>query len=275
MKLAASNIAWDPADDDEVASVLLQHGFSGVEIAPSKRWEAPADATQGEIADYRAAWEQRGLQIVAMQALLYGRPDLQLFGSPSVRRALRDHLAALVDLASGLGAAALVFGSPKNRRRGALPFGEATDIAVEFFREVGALAAARGCVICIEPNPPAYDCDFINTTAEAVSLCEQIGHDGVRVNGDAGAMAMNGEDPLATVMNAVKWFGHFHASEPSLVEVTGGQIQKACAIALGRERYSRWVSIEMRPSPNARPVESVSRAAGQIARLYRETVSRS
>jgi D-psicose/D-tagatose/L-ribulose 3-epimerase len=273
MKLAASNIAWNPEDDDAVAAVLRQYGFSGVEIAPSTRWESPAQATPREVADYRAGWEQRGLRIVAMQALLYGRPDLQLFGSPAVRKTLRDHLAALVNLASGLGAGALVFGSPKNRRRGAMPLGEATDIAIKFFREVGALASSRGCVICIEPNPPAYDCDFINTTAEAVTLCEQIAHDGVRVNGDAGAIAMNGEDPLATVVNAVKWFGHFHASEPSLAEVSGGQVQQACAIALGREEYGRWVSIEMRPSPEARPVEAVSRAASQIARLYRENAS--
>jgi D-psicose/D-tagatose/L-ribulose 3-epimerase len=275
MKLAASNIAWGPSDDDAVSAVLRQHGFSGVEIAPSKRWEAPAEAPPREVAEYRAAWEHRGLQIVAMQALLYGRPDLQLFGSLSVRRGLRDYLAALVDLASGLGAGALVFGSPKNRRRGSLPFHEATAIAVEFFREVGAVAASRGCIICIEPNPPEYDCDFINTTAEAVTLCEQIGHHGVRVNGDAGAMAINGEDPLATVTNAVKWFGHFHASEPSLVEVGGGNIQEECAIALSRQHYGGWISIEMRISPDSQPVEAVSRAARHIARLYGKSISRS
>jgi D-psicose/D-tagatose/L-ribulose 3-epimerase len=275
MKLAASNIAWGPSDDEAVAAVLRQHGFSGVEIAPSKRWEAPAEAPPREVAEYRAAWKERGLQIVAMQALLYARPDLQLFGSPSVRRALRDHLAALVDLASGLGAGALVFGSPKNRQRGSMPFDEATAIAVEFFREVGAVAASRGCIICIEPNPPEYDCDFINTTAEAVTLCEQIGHDGVRVNGDAGAIAINGEDPLATITKAVKWFGHFHASEPSLVEVGGGHIQEACAIALGHEHYGGWISIEMRTAPDGHPVEAVSRAASQIARLYGKNVSRS
>ena len=275
MKLAASNIAWEPVEDDAVASILRQHGFTGVEIAPSKHWKSPAEATPTEVAAYRAAWEQRGLQIVAMQALLFGRPDFQLFASVSARRELRDYLEALIELASGLGAHALVFGSPKNRKRSAMPLSEASEIAVEFFREVGALAASRGCVICIEPNPPSYDCDFINTTAEAVTLCEQIAHQGVRVNGDAGAIAMNGEDPTATVMSAAKWFGHFHASEPSLVEVTGTQTQAACAEALIREGYAHWVSIEMRATPSVQSVDAVSRAASHVARLYREQQSRS
>lgn len=275
MKLAASNIAWEPVEDDAVASILRQHGFTGVEIAPSKHWKSPAEATPTEVAAYRAAWEQRGLQIVAMQALLFGRPDLQLFASDSVRRDLRDYLVALIELASGLGAHALVFGSPKNRKRGAMPLNEASDIAVEFFREVGTLAASRGCIICIEPNPPSYDCDFINTTAEAVALCEQVGHNGVRVNGDAGAIATNGEDPTATVIRAAKWFGHFHASEPSLAEVTETQIQVACADALVRAGYAHWVSIEMRASSSVKSVDAISRAASHVAHLYREQTSRS
>ena len=275
MKLAASNIAWDPADDDDIAAILRQNGFTGVEIAPSRRWDSPADATPRETAEYRAAWEKRGLQIVAMQALLYGRPDLKLFGSPAERRVLRDYLDVLFEMASGLGARALVFGSPKNRQRGSLSAADAMQIAVEFFREVGALAASRGCVLCIEPNPRLYDCDFINTTAEAVALCEQIGHEGVRVNGDAGAMAINGEDPRATIMNAAKWFGHFHASEPSLAEVGNDKIQSACATALAREGYRDWVSIEMRAPSAGRSTEAMSRAAGGIARLYRENAASS
>src|SRR5689334_9262065 len=136
MKLAASNIAWDPSEDDAVATILRERGFTGVEIAPSKRWESPIDATKKELASYRAEWKNRGLQIVAMQALLFGRPDLQLFGSETVRRALREYLTSLIEMASGLGAHALVFGSPKNRKRGKMTLDEATGIAVEFFREL-------------------------------------------------------------------------------------------------------------------------------------------
>jgi sugar phosphate isomerase/epimerase len=267
MRLAASNIAWEPGEDDAVAAILRQRGFTGVEIAPGKRWESPIDASRKQIADYRAEWEKRGLKIVAMQALLFGRPDLQLFGSTTVRRALREYLTALIEMAEGLGAGALVFGSPKNRKRGKMPPDEATDISVEFFRELGAIAASKGTLICIEPNPVTYDCDFINTTTEAVALCERIASRGVKVNGDAGAMATNGEDP-EKALAPVEWLGHFHASEPALAEVQDGPLHQAAASVLRAAEWPGWVSIEMRASGGNR-VDAVRAAADRVAAIYR------
>jgi D-psicose/D-tagatose/L-ribulose 3-epimerase len=266
MKLAASNIAWDPSEDDTVALILRSRGFSGVEIAPSKRWESPTDATEKEIVAYRDEWAKRGLPIVAMQALLFGRPDLQLFGPEGARRALGEYLTAIIELAHGLGARALVFGSPRNRKRGAMPFDEATDIAVQFFRELGAVAASRECVLCIEPNPPIYDCDFINTTAEAVSLCERIASPGIKVNGDAGAIAANGED-LTTTSVQVQWFGHFHASEPGLGEIRDTPIHAGLGTTLKSAQWPGWVSIEMKRGDNHR-VDAITAAADRVSRSY-------
>src|SRR4051812_240346 len=109
-RLAASNIAWEPTDDDAVAGVLLENGFKGVEVAPTKRWESPIEASKRDIAAFKSEWAKRGLEIVALQSLLYGRTDLQLFGSQVSRRALREYMMALVEMAAGLGAKALVFG---------------------------------------------------------------------------------------------------------------------------------------------------------------------
>lgn len=268
MKFAASNIAWEPAEDDAVAAVLRAAGFTGVEIAPTKRWESPIEASKKEIAEYRAQWEKRGLKIVAMQALLFGRPDLHLFGSPVVRRALKEYFTALIEMAQGLGAHALVFGSPKNRQRKKMPLDEANEIAADFFREMGALAVSRGCVVCIEPNPPSYDCDFVNTTAEAVALCETIASRGVKVQGDVGAIVSVGEQPAATLESARGWIGHFHVSEPQLAEITDAPPHAEASRALVEAKYSGWVSIEMRAAQNGSRVAAVERAAGVVRRLY-------
>lgn len=267
MKLAASNIAWEPADDDTVAALLRERGFTGVEIAPTKRWESPLDATRKQIVEYRSEWERRGLRIVAMQALLFGRPDLQLFGSATVRRALREYMTSIIEMAEGLGAQALVFGSPKNRKRGRMPVDEALGVAVEFFRDLGTLAATRGCAICIEPNPPSYDCDFITTTDEAIALCARVGSRGVKVNGDTGAMAIVTDDVSATIGRASEWLGHFHASEPALAELSDGDHHAAAASALRASRYTGWVSIEMRAASGSR-TEAVTRAADRVSRFY-------
>ncbi len=53
MKLAISNLAWDRGDDFEIAGLLRSMGINGVEIAPTKIWEKPLDATDAENDDYR------------------------------------------------------------------------------------------------------------------------------------------------------------------------------------------------------------------------------
>src|SRR5581483_3256291 len=105
-RLAISNIAWEPAEDDAIGTVLRTAGVGGVEIAPTKWKENPVRASLADIAEYRKAWEQRGLRIVSMQALLFGRPELQLFGEESSRAAMLDYLQRLVKLGAGLGAKA-------------------------------------------------------------------------------------------------------------------------------------------------------------------------
>ena len=86
MRLAVSNIAWPADQDAAVAGVLRDLGVTGIEVAPTKVWPRPLEASPTEIEDYRAFWEARGFEIVAAQALLFGRPDLTLFESEAARR---------------------------------------------------------------------------------------------------------------------------------------------------------------------------------------------
>src|SRR5262245_32244396 len=76
MRLAISNLAWPGEADESAAAVLVDCGAQGVEIAPTKVWTRPLEATASERRAYRAAWERRGIQVVALQALLFGRPEL-------------------------------------------------------------------------------------------------------------------------------------------------------------------------------------------------------
>jgi sugar phosphate isomerase/epimerase len=182
-------------------------------------------------------------------------------------------MMALIEMAAGLGATALVFGSPKNRKRKSMPLDEATGIASEFFREMGALAVSRKCVICIEPNPPSYDCDFINTTAEAVALVHAIGSRGVKVQGDMGAiLTMNG-DPAVELDAAKGLIGHVHVSEPELAEITNVRANQVAAQALRASKYGGWVSIEMRAATHGSRVDALARAAEKVAAVYGPTAS--
>lgn len=268
VRLAVSNIAWDPVEDDAVAAVFRAERAGGVEIAPTKWRERPMDASPAEVAAYRRTWEDRGLEIVSLQALLFGQPDLQLFGTHASRAAMLDYLRRVIDFAAMVGAHALVFGSPKNRVRGALGIAEATAIATEFFRDVGAHAHAQRTVICIEANPPAYGCDFVTTTREAVDLCRAIDHPGVRVNADLGGMTMSGESPTEAIRLARDVIGHVHASEPNLAELGAGADHERAASALAAINYDGWVSIEMRATRGGDNVAAVERAVRLAKRSY-------
>jgi sugar phosphate isomerase/epimerase len=268
MRLAVSNIAWGPREDGAVAELLRRHGVGGVEIAPTKWRERPLDTTSSEIAAYRRYWEDSGLPIVSLQSLLFGHPEMQLFGDAAARQAMRDYLRRMIDLGADLGAGALVFGSPKNRRRGSMPLADAVHIACDFLRDLGDEARARGLLFCLEANPPSYDCDFITTTPDAVELCKLVGDANVLVNIDLGGMTIEHEDTARTIRAAAPFIGHVHASEPNLVELGAAADHEAAAEALAAIDYGGWVSIEMRAAGGTDNLAAVDRAVARAKKAY-------
>ncbi len=246
MRLAISNIAWPAGADTAVAPLLREHGVEGVELALTKVWPEPLAVSAAEVRAYRDGWEKQGLHVVALQALLFGKPRLTLFGSEEVRRQMRDYLTGMIERAGQLGAGVLVFGSPKNRQIQGRSRAEAWAIAVPFFRELGAVARRHGVCFCIEPNPPVYGCDFVTTVAEAVELVDAVADGGFGLHLDTAAMYLAGDPPRASITAAGPRCRHFHASEPFLKEVGGGTIlHEPFARAVHSIDYRGWVSIEM------------------------------
>ncbi len=269
MKLAISNIAWGPLEDSEMLRVLQLEHIHGVEIAPTKMWPTPLEATRRELLEYRAFWEGGGLTIVALQALLYGRPELTIFESAEQRAMTLDYLRRIIDVGAELGAGRLVFGSPRHRRVGTLSTADALSIAVPFFAELGAHSAAAGVVLCIEPNAPQYGCDFVRTTAEAEELIRLVDSPGFGLHLDAGIMTLVGDAPDESISSTRDLLRHFHVSEPELKRIgLGGVEHEGFAAALRLAGYNEWVSIEMRPPAEGSGVPQVVDAIDVARRAY-------
>ncbi len=215
MQLAFSNIAWNVDEDALVSDVLAKTGITAIEVAPARLHHAPLAATPREIQSLREHWAAAGLPIRSMQALLYGRHDLHLFGTDDQRRELTDYLRQIIGFASGLGAGPLVFGSPKNRLKGQLSFSEACALAVPVFREVGEIAAHAGTVFCIEANALDYGCDFMVNLEEAAEVVRQVDHSAVGLVVDTGNMAMAG-DTESEIAKHAHLIRHLHLSRPHL-----------------------------------------------------------
>lgn len=267
MKLAVSNIAWDEREQEEVLKLLLKHGVTGVEVAPTKIWPDWQGVDDASVQAAAERFHSAGFMIPALQSVLFGRPDLQVFGSDQSREALLEHLSRVGSIARGLGAEVLVFGSPKNRLRGSLSQREAFTQAVIFFREAAAVCMSKGTVLCIEPNPEVYGCNFVTRWREAVELVEAVDHPGFGLHLDTGCIHMAGDDPAEAVRDCAHVMRHLHVSEPQLTDLTKPVVaHELVASALRETCYPFWVSLEMRrPDPT---IQGISASVERVVSAY-------
>jgi D-psicose/D-tagatose/L-ribulose 3-epimerase len=99
MKLAISNIAWEKENNAQVYELMQRSSFTGLEIAPAKLFEDFLHVGSEEIVTFLNELSKYHIKPVAMQSLLFGRPDLQLFDENS-RTDLKDYLIKIIDLAA-------------------------------------------------------------------------------------------------------------------------------------------------------------------------------
>ncbi|HEX8412813.1 MAG TPA: TIM barrel protein [Sphingomicrobium sp.] len=243
MQIGISNIAWEPVEDGAVAATLTARCIDCIDIAPGKYFPDPGAVSHDAVARVRDAWLAHGIRLHGMQALLFGTSGLNLFGDDG---RMFDRLAAVCRLGGRLGIGPLTFGSPRNRDRGGLSDRQAEDEAVRFFRRVADVAADAGVTLCLEPNPAVYNCNFMVTTDETAAIVRAVDRPAIRLQLDVGAIALNGEDPAATIAAHADLIGHVHASEPGLAAMGEADApHAAAAAALRHHRPDLPVTIEM------------------------------
>jgi sugar phosphate isomerase/epimerase len=271
MRLAISNIAWPRGEDEVVAAALVRHGVTAIEVAPTKLWPDLLAITDAEVNSVRRFWADRGIAIIAAQSLLFGRPDLLLFDSGEVRARAFNYLAHVVRICARLGAAALVFGSPKNRRVERTPPEIARDIAIDFFGQLGEVAEAAGTTVVLEANPPQYGADFIVRAAEAIALVRAVNHPGFRLHLDTACMHLAGDEIRQTLDDGFAYLGHFHVSEPNLgFPGSSSRVNHAAfVLELSRRGYDGWMSLEMR-EPAEFSIDAIASAMRWLTDRYGE-----
>lgn len=269
MRLAISNIAWDVSEDESMVALLRRHAINAIDIAPGKYFPDPETADERKIKQVRHWWADQGIEITGMQALLFGTTGLNLFGTPEIQAAMLKRLDAVCRIGSVLGAPRLVFGSPKNRDRSALSDSQTRAVAVDFFQRLGEIAQSHGVVVCLEPNPSSYGCNFMTHSAETAEMVECLGHPAIRMQLDTGAIAMNGENAESVVARFAHLIGHIHASEPKLVPIGDGNADhSAIASILNRTLPDHIVSIEMVASNSEPHLQAIERAVDAAVRYY-------
>ena len=266
MNLSVSNIGWTSDFDEEMHGFLSDNGFNGLEIAPTRIFpNAPYEQLK------EARWfamklkNSYGLAISSIQSIWYGISE-SIFGSGNHQQKLVDYTKSAVDFASAIGCPNLVFGCPKNR---ATPEAVLSDVYIPiahgFFNAIGSYAFEQGVCISIEPNPPIYNTNFINTTEEAFAFCKSLANPGVKVNIDLGTMIHYGED-ISILTDNINLVNHVHISEPHLVPIIERDLHKEVICKLLDTGYKNFFSIEMGKCDDNRPLKAAILYLKEIVR---------
>jgi sugar phosphate isomerase/epimerase len=260
MRLAVSNLAWNPADNEAVYTLMERYGFTGLEIAPTKIIPVEPYSHIVEAAAWMSDLKVRhALCIPSMQSICYGRNE-RLFGPDAERESLLGYVKTAVDFAVAIGCGNLVFGCPKNRM---IPDGADEDVAVAFFRELGRYAAEKGTCIGMEANPAIYGTNFINTTGQALDLIKSVASEGFLLNLDVGTMIQNGE--CIDVLNGCgPLINHVHISEPYLKKIRANNLHDQLLSFLASEGYNGFVSVEMGFQENLSDIEDVMKYVNDV-----------
>ena len=270
MRLAISNIAWDPSEDASVAELLGRFGVDAIDVAPGKYFPDPANAKDADIARVKQWWDGHGIEITGMQALLFGTTGLNVFGDTNSQEAMVKHLRAVCRISAGLGATRLVFGSPKNRDRTGLNDSQSLEVAVGFFRRLGDAAKDHGVFICLEPNPARYGANFMTTSEETAHIVEAVGHGSILMQFDTGALTISGESAVAVLERNARLIGHVHASEPDLVPLGDGTTDhQLMHEALNNYLPDHVVTVEMVATKTESHLNSIARALTRAVVSYR------
>ncbi|WP_047394374.1 sugar phosphate isomerase/epimerase [Chitinibacter sp. ZOR0017] len=270
MRLGISNIAWDVAEDRKIAQLLARYDIDAIDIAPGKYFPNPNLASTDEVLRVKAWWQEYGIEITGMQALLFGTAGLNVFSSPESQRPLIQHLESICRIGGILGATRIVFGSPKNRDRTGLSDQEALSIAVPFFRRIGDIAQSHGVIVCLEPNPICYGANFMITSEETAQVVKKIAHPAVKMQLDTGALSINQESVFEVLQAHAQIIGHIHASEADLLPLGDGVCDHVNLSQALRQYLPRHlVAIEMLATKNEPHDQAIERALKVAIKHYR------
>ena len=247
MKLSLSNLALPPATTTAELAAIVALGIRGIEVAPTRiaQWDA---LTSARLREYRGQLNDVGLEVSSLQALLFGTTGLDLLHDAAAFKAMAEHLRHVAGLGAMLGAKIGVFGSPRNRLRGALSADASWSLGRDRLRQLAEIVHEEGgFALGLEPVPPAYGGDYLCDFEAVVQMVAEVDHPGLTVHLDTGCVQLAGDDISAAVAAAGTRLGHFHIAEPQLGPFAAPKAEHAkAAAALRASGYTGWCAIEMR-----------------------------
>ena len=240
MRFGINTFLWTAnfgEQDFHLLPAIREHGFDGVEVSLFR----PSGFQAAKI---RRALEQNGLDCTVCSVLTHG---LSLIGDDAeVRRETITHLKNCIEAAAE--ANARIIAGPLYHPVGAFRGGRRTDDewkrAVDAYRELGPVLAKHDVLLAIEPLN-RFETYFLNTTSDAVALCEEVGHPNVGILWDTFHANIEEKDLAGALFQAAPHLKHVHTCENDRGTPGTGHVDWAGVFgALERAGYDGWLTIE-------------------------------
>ena len=239
--LSASNLAWNIEEDDKALALLVELGFDGVEIAPTKLWGDWDNITDKKVFDYAKKLSEIGLKTSSLQSILFGFNTSLI--APKNYEILKEHFKRLAQISNILGSKILIVGSPSLRKLGGTSAYDAEQGALELWQKIGDIIAPYEVQVGFEANPSDYGCEFLVSQQQVANFVKKLAHGHIKEHVDTGAMILNKDTKIEPCFSGE--LAHLHISAPFLEPFESWQ-SDISAIA-SKIPYDRdyWVSAEL------------------------------
>jgi sugar phosphate isomerase/epimerase len=216
-------------------------GCQGVEIHMRQAQDVDVKLVKRLIADYGLAVPTLGTGMAAADGLSLSHADAEV-RSRTVER-VRGHIdfAAQVGSAVTIGSLSGRLGECRERR----------SKAIETLAEVCGLARRAGVTVLLEPLN-RYECDYLNTLADAMLAASEIGAPNLKLLADTFHMNIEEADIAASLKAAGTLVGHVHLADTNRQAPGHGHLDVAAVLkTLDEIGYHGYLSFEVLPLPTA------------------------
>lgn len=240
MKFGVNTLLWTAAFDSSNFPLLHEirsHGFDGVEIA---RFDFEGFAS----AEVRRAVENAGLECTFCSALT---GELSLISDDAaVRRRAQEFLLRGIQTAAEIGASVFIgpFCSPVGYQAGRRRTHDEWQRAIEGLQLLGDTLDEYKVTLAHEPLN-RFETYFVNTAAEALELCDAVGHPRIGVLLDTFHANIEEKNLGAAFRSLGSRLRHVHACENDRGTPGSGHVEwDEVWSALRDVNYDGWVVIE-------------------------------
>jgi D-psicose/D-tagatose/L-ribulose 3-epimerase len=240
MKYGVNAFIWTANFDrshNGLLPAIKEHGFDGVEVGVF-------DPAAFDAAGIRKGLEENGLECTVCSVLTGGMSIIS--GDADVRRRSRIHMEDTVKAAADVGAK--IVAGPLYSPVGYLPGRRRTadewKWAVECYQSLGPVLERHGVTVALEPLN-RFETYFLNTAADAVALCDAIGHPKVGILFDTFHANIEEKDIGRAFRTVAKHLKHVHTCENDRGIPGSGHVEWNDVFAALRDaKYDGWLTIE-------------------------------